>query len=155
MIEEGKTAPAFSLSNQNNEIINLSDFKGKYVVLYFYPKAMTPGCTTETCNFEQMLPDFKTVDAVILGASKDSIARQKKFADKHNVHFDLLSDENETLCEDYGVWQQKKIYGREFMGIVRSTFIIDSNGLIAKVYHKVKVAEHHVEVLQDLKELQK
>lgn len=150
MLEVGQAAPAFSLPNQNNETVKLSDFKGKYVVLYFYPKAMTPGCTTETCNFEQALPDFKNINAVILGASKDSVARQKKFADKHNVQFDLLSDENGTLCEDYGVWQQKKLYGREFMGIVRSTFIIGPDAKIIKVYPKVKVKEHHSEVLSDL-----
>ena len=151
MIEEGKAAPAFSLPNQNNDIINLSDFKGKYVVLYFYPKAMTPGCTTETCNFNESFPDFRSINAVILGASKDSVARQKKFADKYNVHFDLLSDENGTLCEDFGVWQQKKLYGREFMGIVRSTFIVDPEGKIVKVYSKVKVKEHQQQVLDDLK----
>ena len=153
MLEIGSPAPLFSLPDQNGNVVNLSDFKGKYVVLYFYPKAMTPGCTTETCNFGETLPDFTSLNAVVLGASRDSVARQKKFADKYNIRFPLLSDEKGTLTEAYGVWQKKKLYGREFMGIVRSTFLIDPQGKIAKVYPKVKVKEHHLEVLEDLKQL--
>lgn len=155
MITQGTPAPEFSLADQDNNIIRLAQFKGKYVVLYFYPKAMTPGCTTETCNFGETLPEFEKLDAVILGASRDSVARQKKFADKYGIRFPLLSDEQGTLCRDYGVWQQKKLYGKEFMGIVRTTFIIDPNGNIARTYPKVKVKEHHLEVMADLKTLQK
>jgi peroxiredoxin Q/BCP len=153
MLEIGSPAPLFSLPDQNGTVVNLTDFKGKYVVLYFYPKAMTPGCTTETCNFGETLPDFSALDAVILGASRDSVARQKKFAEKYNISFPLLSDEEGTLTEAYGVWQKKKLYGREFMGIVRSTYLIDPQGKIARVYPKVKVKEHHLEVLEDLKQL--
>jgi len=155
MLEVGMSAPDFSLPNQNNGIIHLSDFKGKFVVLYFYPKAMTPGCTTETCNFEQTLPDLKESGAVILGISKDSVARQKKFSDKYDVHFSLLSDEDGAICEAFGVWQKKKLYGKEFMGIFRSTFIVDPGGIVVKVYPKVKVKEHHVEVLSGLRALRK
>ncbi len=153
MLEIGSPAPVFSLPDQNGTIVNLTDFKGKYVVLYFYPKAMTPGCTTETCNFGETLPDFSSLNAVVLGASRDPVARQKKFADKYNIRFPLLSDEEGTVTEAYGVWQKKKLYGREFMGIVRTTFLIDPQGNIAKVYPKVKVKEHHLEVLEDLKQL--
>jgi len=153
MLEIGSPAPPFSLPDQNGNVVNLSDFKGKYVVLYFYPKAMTPGCTTETCNFGETLPNFTSLNAVVLGASRDSVARQKKFADKYNITFPLLSDEEGTLTEAYGVWQKKKLYGREFMGIVRSSFLIDPQGKIAKVYPKVKVKEHHLEILEDLKQV--
>lgn len=153
MIETGATAPEFNLPDQNGNPVRLSDFKGQTVVVYFYPKAMTPGCTTETCNFEQALPDFKESNAVVLGISRDSVARQKKFAEKYSVHFPLLSDEDGSVCEAFGVWQKKKLYGKEFMGIVRSTFIIGPDGKITKIYPKVKVKEHHVEVLNDLKRL--
>ena len=151
MIEIKTAAPDFALPDQNGNTVRLSDFSGKHVVLYFYPKAMTPGCTTETCNFEQALPEFKESNSVVLGISKDSVVRQKKFADKNNVHFPLLSDEEGTVCKAFGVWQKKKLYGREFMGIVRSTFIIGPDGKIVKVYPKVKVKEHHLDVLNDLK----
>lgn len=151
MLSNGQKAPQFSLPDQDGRIINLADFKGRWVVLFFYPKAMTPGCTTETCNFQDSLPDFRGIDAVVLGMSKDPVERQKKFAEKHAVQFPLLSDENNDVCEQFGVWQKKKNYGREYMGIVRSTFLIDPQGNVAKVYDKVKVKEHHNEVLADLK----
>ncbi len=154
MIEIGTPAPDFSLPDQHGQTHRLSEYRGKWVILYFYPKAMTPGCTTETCNFQEVLPKFQNDQAVVLGISKDSVERQKKFADKYQVSFPLLSDENNTVCESFGVWQKKKLYGREFMGIVRMTFIIDPQGKIAKVYPKVKVKEHHLEVLHDLEELQ-
>ncbi len=150
MIETEVAAPEFTLSDQNGNTVRLTDFSGQFVVIYFYPKAMTPGCTTETCNFEETLPEFKNSNVQILGISRDSVARQKKFADKNNVHFPLLSDEDGTVCEAFGVWQKKKLYGREFMGIVRSTFIVGPDGKVVKVYPKVKVKEHHLEVLADL-----
>ncbi len=153
MLETNSNAPDFILNDQNNQQVKLSDFKGKWVVVYFYPKAMTPGCTTEACNFQESFPNFTELDAVILGVSKDPVARQKKFADKYQLQFPLLSDEQGEVCRAFGVWQKKKLYGREFMGIVRSTFIIDPQGKIAKVYPKVKVKEHHTQVLNDLKEL--
>lgn len=153
MLEVKMTAPDFTLADQDNQKVKLSDFKGKWVIVYFYPKAMTPGCTTEACNFQESFPNFTEMDAVILGISKDPVSRQKKFADKYHLQFPLLSDEQGQVCEAFGVWQKKKLYGREFMGIVRSTFIIDPQGKVAKVYPKVKVKEHHVQVLNDLKEL--
>jgi len=151
MLEIGIAAPDFTLPNQHDENITLSDFKGKWIVLYFYPKDMTPGCITEACTFQEGMPDFSKIDAVILGVSKDSVARHKKFAEKYNLQFSLLSDENSTVCETYETWQKKKLYGREFMGIVRSTYIINPEGNIAKVYPKVKVKEHAAEVLEFLK----
>ncbi len=153
MLDVDTTAPDFTLPNQNEENIALSQFKGKWVILYFYPKDMTPGCITEACTFQESMPDFSKIDAVILGVSKDSIARHKKFAEKYNLQFPLLSDENDHVCETYETWQKKKLYGREFMGIVRSTYIIDPQGKIAKVYPKVKVKEHADEVLTFLKNI--
>ena len=154
MLDSGSSVPQFSLPDQDGKIHNINDYKGQWVIIYFYPKDMTPGCTTEACNFQEALPDFNTINAVIFGISKDSVERHKKFADKYNLHFRLLSDENNDVCEQFGVWQQKKLYGKEFMGIVRSSFLINPEGKIAKVYPKVKVKEHHAEILEDLKVLQ-
>ncbi|MGD9489778.1 MAG: thioredoxin-dependent thiol peroxidase [Calditrichaceae bacterium] len=153
MLDVGKKAPDFILPNQEGKSVSLSSHRGKWVVLYFYPKDMTPGCTTEACNFQESLPDFKSIDAVILGISKDSVERHKKFANKHDLEFHLLSDDEGNVCETYGTWQLKKLYGREFMGIVRSTYLIDPDGVIAKVYPKVKVKEHHTELLNDIQSL--
>lgn len=153
MLEAGSMVPKFSLPDQNGKTHNITDYKGKWVILYFYPKDLTPGCTTEACNFQEALPDFNSIDAVIFGISKDSADRHKKFADKYNLQFSLLSDEKSDVCEQFGVWQKKSMYGKEYMGIVRSTFLINSEGKIAKVYPKVNVKEHHAEILNDLKEL--
>ncbi len=153
MLEEGTIAPNFTLNDQNENAISLNSFKGKWVVLYFYPKDMTSGCTTEACNFQESLPQLQKIEAVVLGVSKDSVKRHKKFAEKYNLQFHLLSDAESNVCETYGVWQKKRLYGREYMGINRSTFIIDPNGKIVKVYPKVKVKTHHEEVIADLKEL--
>ncbi len=155
MLEPGTQAPGFTLPDQNGNPISLENFKGKWVVLYFYPKDMTPGCTTEACNFQEVLPDLQKIDAVVLGVSKDPVERHKKFAEKYNLRFPLLSDAESNICETYGVWGKKKLYGREYMGITRSTFIIDPQGKIVKVYPKVKVKTHHQEVIQDLQELKK
>jgi len=155
MLEAGVQAPDFELPDQNGKTVKLSDFKGKWIVLYFYPKDMTPGCTTEACNFQESLPDFQSLDAVILGVSKDSVERHKKFADKYNLQFPLLSDAENNVCETYGVWVEKNMYGRKYMGINRSTFLIDPQGKIAKVYPKVKVKIHHEEVKKDLQNLKK
>lgn len=155
MLEVGSAAPDFSLPDQNDNQLSLSSLKGKWVVLYFYPKDLTPGCTTEACNFQESLPDFSNIDAVILGVSKDSVKQHKKFADKNNLEFSLLSDEHGTVCEDYSTWVKKSMYGKEYMGINRSTYLIDPEGKIAKVYPKVKPKEHHSEVLNDLHELKK
>ena len=154
MLAAGQQAPGFELPDQNGEKVKLSDFKGQWVVLYFYPKDMTPGCTTEACNFQEALPDFKNLKAVVLGVSKDSVERHKKFAEKYNLQFRLLSDAENNVCETYGVWGEKSMYGRKYMAINRSTFLIDPNGKIAKVYPKVKVKTHHQEVMEDLKTLQ-
>ena len=125
MLEEGKKAPAFKLKNQNGKTISLSDFKGKNVVLYFYPKDNTSGCTAEACNFRDEFPKFGKLDAVILGVSPDSVESHKKFAEKFDLPFDLLSDEKKEILEKYGVWQEKSMYGRKYMGVVRTTYIID------------------------------
>ncbi len=153
MLELGTTAPDFSLLDQDGNNHSLSDFSGKWVILYFYPKDMTPGCTTEACNFRDDFPIFKTMDTVILGISKDSAARHKKFAEKYQLPFLLLSDESGDVCGKYGVWKQKSLYGRSFLGIVRSTYLIDPAGKIAKVYPKVSVKLHAAELLNALKEL--
>ena len=153
MLEIGKSVPQFSLPDQDGKIHNIKDYKGQWVIIYFYPKDLTPGCTTEACNFQEALPDFNSIDAVIFGISKDSVKQHKKFANKYNLQFSLLSDENSDVCEQFGVWQKKSMYGKEYMGIARSTFIVNPDGKIVKVYPKVNVKEHHSEILNDLKEL--
>ncbi len=151
MIEEGKKAPAFRLKNQDGKTITLTDFKGKNVVLYFYPKDNTSGCTKEACNFRDEFPKFKKLKAKIIGISKDSVESHKKFADKYDLPFDLLSDESKKVLEKYGVWKQKSMYGRKYMGIERTTVVIDKNGKIIKIFPKVKVTDHEKEVLEVLK----
>jgi thioredoxin-dependent peroxiredoxin len=151
MIEEGKKAPAFKLKNQDGKTISLNDYKGKNIVLYFYPKDNTSGCTKEACNFRDEFPKFKNVDAVILGVSPDSVASHKKFAEKYDLPFNLLSDEGKEVLEKYGVWQEKSMYGRKYMGVVRTTVVIDQNGKIRKIFPKVKVDGHNKEVLEALK----
>ena len=153
MLEIGKSVPQFSLPDQNGKVHNINDYKGQWVIVYFYPKDLTPGCTAEACNFQESLPDFNSIDAIVLGVSKDSVDKHKKFADKYNLQFSLLSDENSDVCEQFGVWQKKSLYGKEYIGIVRSTFLVNPEGKIVKVYPKVNVKEHHTEILNDLKEL--
>jgi len=153
MLKEGMNAPDFSLHDQFGHEHALSDYRGHWVVLYFYPKDMTPGCTTEACGFRDEFPAFNKLDAVILGISKDSINRHAKFAEQYELPFTLLSDENGDVCNRYYVWKAKSLYGRSFLGIVRSTFLIDPSGKIAKIYPKVKVKEHAAELLQDLNTL--
>ena len=152
MLEEGKKAPDFTAMNQNGEKVKLSFFKNKKnVVLYFYPKDMTPGCTTEACEFRDNFKKFK--DTEIIGVSIDSPERHQKFIKKQSLPFTLISDEDKKVVEKYGVWQEKSMYGKKFMGIVRSTFIIDKTGKIRKIYPKVKVKGHVDEVLQTVKGL--
>jgi thioredoxin-dependent peroxiredoxin len=151
MIEEGKKAPDFKLKNQDDKTISLSDFKGKNIVLYFYPKDNTSGCTKEACNFRDEFPKFKNIDAVILGVSPDSVQSHKKFAEKHDLPFNLLSDEDKKVLEKYGVWKEKSMYGRKYMGVERTTVVIDENGKIRKIFPKVKVDGHNSEVLEALK----
>jgi peroxiredoxin Q/BCP len=152
MIKEGNKAPDFSATDQNGNKVKLSSFKGKKnVVLYFYPKDMTPGCTTEACDFRDQLKKFKGTE--ILGVSIDSPERHQKFIEKYDLPFTLISDVDQKVVNKYGVWQGKKLYGRKFMGIVRSTFIIDKAGVVRKIFPKVKVKGHIDEVLEALKEL--
>ncbi|MCX8105578.1 MAG: thioredoxin-dependent thiol peroxidase [Ignavibacterium album] len=152
MVEEGKKAPDFTLPDQNGNKVKLSDLKGKYVVLYFYPKDDTSGCTKEACNFRDAFPKFQNIDAVILGVSPDSIASHKKFAEKYKLPFQLLADEDKKVVEKYGVWKEKSMYGKKYMGVERTTFIIDPDGKIKKIFPKVKVDNHHQEVLEALKD---
>jgi peroxiredoxin Q/BCP len=149
-LKEGQKAPAFSLPDQDGEKVALKDFLGKKVVLYFYPKDMTPGCTTEACDFRDNLARVKRKKAVVLGVSKDSPARHQKFIDKHELNFPLLSDEDGKMLEKYGVWKEKSLYGKKFMGIERTTLIIDEKGKVKKVFPKVKVKGHVDQVLEEL-----
>lgn len=151
MLKEGDKAPNFSLSNESGETVELKDFKGKTVVLYFYPKDMTPGCTQEACDFRDAQSQFKKAKTVILGVSKDSVERHVKFQQKYDLNFPLLSDEDGKVCEAYGVWKQKSLYGKKFMGIERTTFIIGPTGKIEKIYSKVKVKGHTDEVLAEVR----
>ncbi len=153
MLDVSQKAPDFSLPNENGDIVSLSDFKGKKLVLYFYPKDSTPGCTTEARDFTAKKAEFEAAGAVILGASKDSIKRHQNFIAKQDLKINLISDEDGILCEAYGVWILKKLYGREYMGIERATFLIDQNGVIQKIWHKVKVKGHVDAVLEAVKEL--
>ncbi|WP_054114005.1 thioredoxin-dependent thiol peroxidase [Marinagarivorans algicola] len=143
----GNKAPAFSLKNQQGEYVKLADLKGKKVVLYFYPKAMTPGCTTQACGLRDTKAEYEAANVVVLGVSPDPYERLKKFEDKHELNFDLLSDEDHAVADKYGVWGLKKFMGREFMGIHRVTFIIDEQGRLAHIMPKVKTKSHHDDVL--------
>ena len=152
MIKEGKKAPDFSGKNQDGKPVKLSSFKTKKnIVLYFYPKDMTPGCTTEACDFKDQFKKFK--NTIIIGISADSSERHQKFIDKYKLPFELIADEDKKICEKYGVWQEKKLYGKTYMGIVRSTFIIDKIGIVQKIFTKVKVKGHVDEVLESLKKI--
>jgi len=153
MIEEGKKAPAITLNDQDGKKVSLNDFKGKNIILYFYPKDNTSGCTLEACNFRDDFPKFGNMKAIILGVSPDSVESHKKFAEKYNLPFRLLSDEKKSVLKEYGVWKEKSMYGRKYMGVERSTFVIDETGKIRKIFRKVKVADHNKEVMEVLKEL--
>lgn len=141
MIEIGQPAPDFCLPNQDDVEICLRDIKGKWIVLYFYPKDSTPGCTTEACDFTAAMPDFSGLNASIIGVSADSTKRHRTFIEKQNIGFMLLSDESTEMMQQYGVWQLKKNYGREYMGVVRSTYIIDPDGKVAASWESVKVRQ--------------
>ena len=151
MLETGTKAPDFTLNDKDGKVVSLSDFMGKKVVLYFYPKDNTPGCTRQACAFAAAYEDFKTLDAVVVGVSKDSEASHRKFAEKYGLPFILLSDPELKAIQAYGVWQEKKNYGKVSMGVVRSTFIIDEKGLIEKVMPKVKPDTNAAEILAYLK----
>ncbi|WP_284141583.1 MULTISPECIES: thioredoxin-dependent thiol peroxidase [unclassified Virgibacillus] len=151
-ITVGKEAVDFTLPNQQGEQVTLSDFRGKHVVLYFYPKDMTPGCTTEACDFRDQYKSFADVNAVIIGISPDPIEKHQKFIDKHALPFMLLADEEHKVAEQYGVWKLKKNFGKEYYGIERSTFIIDKDGIVQKEYRKVRVKGHVEDALMFIRE---
>lgn len=150
MVKEGQKAPAFELDGEKGNKVSLADFKGKTVVLYFYPKDMTPGCTQEACDFRDNWGAVKKKGAVVLGVSADPVKKHQAFKDKYELPFTLLSDEGKKMLKEYGVWQKKKFMGREFMGIVRTTLIIDKAGKIKKIWSPVSVKGHAVDVLENL-----
>ncbi|MEI5908525.1 thioredoxin-dependent thiol peroxidase [Bacillus spongiae] len=152
-IEVGMAAPTFELEANTGELISLSDYKGKKnIVLYFYPKDMTPGCTTEACDFRDRHEEFTNLETVILGVSPDPLQRHQKFVDKYGLPFVLLADEDHKVAEQYEVWKLKKNFGKEYMGIERSTFIIGKDGNIVKEWRKVRVKDHVQEALTYIKE---
>ena len=150
MIKEGVKAPDFTLNDKDGNAVTLSNFLGKKVVLYFYPKDNTPGCTRQACAFAAAYESFKRDDVVVIGVSKDSVASHQKFAEKYELPFVLLSDPDRVAIEGYGVWQEKKMCGKVSMGVVRTTFIIDENGVIEKVMEKVKPDTNAAEILEYL-----
>ncbi|HIR36691.1 MAG TPA: thioredoxin-dependent thiol peroxidase [Candidatus Faecimorpha stercoravium] len=150
MLETGVKAPDFSLPDQNGEMHTLEEYRGKKVVLYFYPKDNTPGCTKQACNFGELYPQFQEKGAVVIGISKDSIASHKKFQEKYGLPFTLLSDPELSAIQAYDVWQEKNMYGKKTMGVVRTTYLIDEQGMIVKAMGKVKAAENPAQVLESL-----
>lgn len=151
MLKKGMKAPDFNLLNDKGETISLKDFKGKKVVLYFYPKDDTSGCTKEACDFRDKIKIFEKNNTVIIGVSKDSVESHQKFKKKYDLPFMLLTDENLDILKKYGVWKEKSMYGRKYMGIERTTFIINDKGIISEIYSKVKVDGHADEVLNKIK----
>jgi len=153
MIQTGEQAPDFELPDHDGTPVRLSDLRGRRVVLFFYPKANTPGCTTQACGIRDHRADYEAADAVVLGVSPDPVKDVKKFADKQSLNFRLLADEDHAVCETYGVWAEKSMYGRTFWGALRSTFIIDPDGTVAHVIPKASPKTHDDEVLKALGEL--
>ena len=153
MIKENTKAPIFKLPSTNKKEYSLKDSIGNYVIIYFYPKDDTPGCTSETNDFNKLLPKFKKLNCEILGISKDNLKSHNKFRDKYKIEFDLLADEEIKVLKKYKVWAKKKFMGREFMGIVRTTFLIDKKGKIIKIWSNVKVKDHAKEVLETLQNI--
>jgi len=151
MVNEGEEAPDFTLQADDGKELSLKDYRGKKIVLYFYPKDGTPGCTKEAIEFRDMAKDFEKEDAIILGVSKDSVKSHQKFKGKHELPFTLLSDPEGKVLDLYGVWKKKSLYGRTFMGTERTTFLIDEKGIVKKVYRKVKAKGHAQVCLLDLK----
>ncbi|WP_165243680.1 thioredoxin-dependent thiol peroxidase [Paludisphaera soli] len=153
MITEGQPAPDFSLPNQDGTPVQLSAFKGGPVVLYFYPKDDTSGCTKQACGFRDGFPDYEAAGATVLGISPDSSASHAKFVAKYDLPFTLLADVEKTVCEAYGVWKEKSMYGKKYMGVERTTFVLDRDGKVARVFPKVKVPGHAEAVLEAVREL--
>jgi peroxiredoxin Q/BCP len=152
VIDKGDQAPDFELPDQDGRELRLQDFRGKPVVLYFYPKASTPGCTTQACGVRDHQADYAKAGAAVLGVSPDPVAKVKKFHDQQSLNFDLLADEGHHVADAYGVWVEKSMYGRKYFGNERTTFVIDSEGVVADVLRKVKPAEHDALVLDALRE---
>ena len=152
MLEVGMKAPDFTLPNANGEEVRLSAFLGKKVVLYFYPKDNTPGCTKQACSYGDLFLDFATENAVVIGISKDSVASHARFAEKYHLPFTLLSDPDLEAIQAYGVWQEKKLYGKTSMGVVRSSFVINEEGILEKVDYKVKSGENAQDMLDYIRE---
>lgn len=153
MLKEGDKAPVFSLKDQDGKTVKLGDFKGRKLVLFFYPKADTPGCTKEAIAFTGLVKDFDKAGAAVVGVSMDDCAKQKKFEQKHELGVRLLSDDDHALAEALGVWGEKSMYGRKFMGLIRSTFLINAKGKLAKVWRNVKVPGHAEAVLEAVQAL--
>jgi thioredoxin-dependent peroxiredoxin len=154
MMKVGKAAPAIKLKDQNGQVVSLKDFRDKkHIVLYFYPKAMTPGCTTQACGLRDYKKELQKAGAIAIGISPDSVERLKRFEDKQGLNFQLLSDEDHNIANKYGVWALKKMMGKEYMGIVRTTFIIGKDGKVKHIMDKVKTKTHHDDVLEILNEL--
>ena len=147
MLAIGTKAPEFTLPDQNGEMRSLSDYKGQKVILYFYPKDMTSGCTKQACAFGELYPQFREKGAVVLGVSKDSVASHKRFEEKYGLPFVLLSDTERTVIEAYDVWKEKKLYGKVSYGVVRTTYLIDEDGVIEKAFDKVKAADNPAQML--------
>lgn len=148
MLEIGSKAPAFSLPDQNGEIHSLEDYKGKKVILYFYPRDNTPGCTKQACGFGELYPQYTEKGAVVIGISKDSVASHKRFEEKYGLPFTILSDTELEAIKAYDVWKEKKNYGKVSMGVVRTTYLIDENGIIIQGFDKVKAAENPAQMLE-------
>lgn len=149
-LNEGDKAPSFQLLDEEGKKVSLTDFKGKPVVIFFYPKALTTGCTQQACDFRDNIAALKKKKAIVLGVSKDPVKKLAKFKETHELNFPLLSDEASKTCEAYGVWKEKSMYGRKYMGIERTTFVISATGKIEKIYPKVKVTGHVAEVVESL-----
>jgi thioredoxin-dependent peroxiredoxin len=152
MIEQGDRAPDFELPDQDGRAVKLTDFRGQPVVLFFYPKADTPGCTTQACGVRDHRADYAAAAAVVLGISPDTVAKVKKFHEKHDFGFSLLADSEHAVAESYGVWVEKSMYGKTYLGNERTTFIVDPDGKVARVLRKVKPAEHDQQVLAALRQ---
>lgn len=151
MLEIGKKIPSFKVPNQDNEFITDKKIKGKWKVIYFYPRDNTPGCTTEACDFTDNIEKFNSLNCKVFGVSNDSIESHQKFITKKNIQFDLLADTENKMCEIFGVWQEKNNYGKKYMGIVRSTFLVDADNCLVYQWQKVKVADHVQQVMEILK----
>ena len=150
MLDTGTRAPEFTLPDQDGIMRSLSDYRGQKIILYFYPKDMTAGCTKQACAFGELYPQFREKDAVVIGISKDSVASHKRFEEKYGLPFTLLSDTEKAVIQAYDVWKEKNNYGKVSMGVVRTTYLIDENGIIIKGFDKVKAAENPAQMLQEL-----